>query len=723
MAGLVDIKMKPKLLIAFLIVGLIPMGIIATYSMYTAELALEASSFRQLEAVHGIKKIQISELFQEKLVDLKLLSQSRIALDMYLKLETYHNSENVDPTRPFPHRIEYSQQMKGDDAYLRAYAKAYNYHDIFIICAKHGHVMYSVAKEDDLGTNLSLGPLRDSGLGKIWRKVIASGKTEFIDYAPYAPSGSLPESFMGTPLNDANGQRVGVIVQQISLVLVDHIMQERPGLGETGETFLVGSDYRMRSNAYLDSMGRSVVASFKGTVEKNGVDTEASREALAGRSGRKIMSDYRGVNTIISYGPIDILDTRWAMEAKVDMAEVDLPLVAIRNSVILIAAIIAILVGIFAYWFANCLTIPVTKISATAKSIAVGELDGENISPRKDEIGVLMQSFNQLIASTREIAAVADQIAEGDLTVDVHPRSQGDVLGNALANMAKNLREQMEEILDGSNVLAASISQILTSTTLLASSSVETATAVTQTATTLEEVKQTAIVSAQKAKEVSGGAQQIVSTVQSGQASAQEAADGMTHIQEQMASIAESIVRFGEQSQAIGEIVSAVDDLAEQSNLLAVNAAIEATRAGEEGKGFGVVAEEIKSLAEQSKQATGQVRTILNDIQKATGTAVQAAEQGSKAVETGVDQCMRAGEAIRALNDAVTEAARNAMQIAASSQQQLVGVDQVAGAMVSIKQASTQNVSSTQQVETVVHDLDEVGQRLKGLVEMYRVVR
>ena len=342
---------------------------------------------------------------------------------------------------------------------------------------------------------------------------------------------------------------------------------------------------------------------------------------------------------------------------------------------------------------------------------------------REDDTNSVYRAMKTMVDAQNESVQAANQLALRNLTVEIPIRSESDVLGKALANMAKNLRGQMGDILEGTNVMAASTNQILTATTQLTSSSVETATAVTQTATTLEEVKQTAIVSAQKAKEVSGGAQQIVTTVQSGQASAQEAADGMTHIQEQMASIAESIVRFGEQSQAIGEIVSAVDDLAEQSNLLAVNAAIEATRAGEEGKGFGVVAEEIKSLAEHSKQATGQVRTILNDIQKATGTAVQAAEQGSKAVETGVDQCMRAGEAIRALNDAVTEAARNAMQIAASSQQQLVGVDQVAGAMVSIKQASTQNATGTQQVETVVHDLDEVGQRLKGLVEMYRVVR
>ena len=195
----------------------------------------------------------------------------------------------------------------------------------------------------------------------------------------------------------------------------------------------------------------------------------------------------------------------------------------------------------------------------------------------------------------------------------------------------------------------------------------------------------------------------------------------MHHIQEQMASIAGSIMRLSEQSQAIGEIIATVNDLTEQSNLLAVNAAIEAARAGEQGKGFAVVAQEVKSLAEQSRQATAQVRTILGDVQKATSAAVMATEQGSKAVEAGVKQSTEARESIRLLADSIGEAAQAATQIAASSQQQMVGMDQVALAMENIKQASVQNVAGTKQAETAAHSLHELGQKLKQLVEMYRL--
>ncbi|MDP1647816.1 MAG: methyl-accepting chemotaxis protein, partial [Rubrivivax sp.] len=155
---------------------------------------------------------------------------------------------------------------------------------------------------------------------------------------------------------------------------------------------------------------------------------------------------------------------------------------------------------------------------------------------------------------------------------------------------------------------------------------------------------------------------------------------------------------------------------AEQSNVLAVNAAIEASRAGEQGKGFGVVAQEVKSLAEQSKQATAQVRAILGDIQKATSAAVLATEQGHKAVEAGVKQSAGASDAIRQLTESVNEAAQAATQIAASSQQQMVGMDQVALAMDNIKQASTQNVAGTRQAEVAARSLHELGVKLGAMI-------
>ena len=333
---------------------------------------------------------------------------------------------------------------------------------------------------------------------------------------------------------------------------------------------------------------------------------------------------------------------------------------------------------------------------------------------------VLALLMERVIAGPlRELSHAADRVAAGDLTADVSEDKRADEVGTlvrAFRAMLENLRRLTREIHEGVSVLASSSSEILATTTQVASSAAETAAAMSETTATVEEVKQTAQVASQKAKHVSESAQKVAQVSQSGRKSVEDAIQGMHHIQEQMASIAGSIVRLSEQSQAIGEIIATVNDLTEQSNLLAVNAAIEAARAGEQGKGFAVVAQEVKSLAEQSRQATAQVRTILGDVQKATSAAVMATEQGAKAVEVGVKQSSEARESIRLLADSIGEAAQAATQIAASSQQQMVGMDQVALAMENIKQASVQNVAGTKQAEVAAHSLHELGQKLGSMI-------
>lgn len=275
--------------------------------------------------------------------------------------------------------------------------------------------------------------------------------------------------------------------------------------------------------------------------------------------------------------------------------------------------------------------------------------------------------------------------------------------------ITRQLRESIAQ-------LSSSSAEILATTTQVASGAAETAAAVSETTATVEEVKQTAQHASQKAQYVSDTAQKASNVSQAGRQAVDEAIQGMRRIQEQMESIAGSIVQLSEQSHAIGEIIATVNDLAEQSNLLAVNAAIEATRAGEQGKSFSVVAQEIKSLAEQSRQATSQVRRILGDIQKATNVAVLATEQGNKAVEAGVKQSGETGESIRLLSASINEAAQAATQIAASSQQQMVGMDQIVLAMNNIKQASEQNVLGTKQAELAAQGLYEMGGKLSIMV-------
>jgi methyl-accepting chemotaxis protein len=182
---------------------------------------------------------------------------------------------------------------------------------------------------------------------------------------------------------------------------------------------------------------------------------------------------------------------------------------------------------------------------------------------------------------------------------------------------------------------------------------------------------------------------------------------------DQVESSDESILALAEQAQAIGEIIATVNDIAEQTNLLALNAAIEASRAGEHGRGFGVVATEVKTLADQSKKATEQVRQILGEIQKATSAAVMTTEACSRSVNGTMKVIAQAGDSIRSLSDIISQAAEAAAQIAASAGQQATGTAQIHLAMKNINQVTSQNLSSTRQMEQAAKDLSLLGGRLK----------
>jgi len=431
------------------------------------------------------------------------------------------------------------------------------------------------------------------------------------------------------------------------------------------------------------------------------------------------------------------------------------------NETMISISIIVVLAVTATFLLARSITNPLMETITVAEHIASGDLsDKLSFLDRKDEIGVLAQSFSNMITSLSSAAEVAnkiamgdlnvnvdiksekdimgnalskmanslkemsilvDRIAMGDLTVKMNPKSENDVVGNALVTMVASLKEVISEIIEGVNILTASSSEIMASTSQVASGAIETASAISETSSTVEQVKQSAQFASEKSKLVSESTQNTVQVSEKGMEAVNKSIGGMTRIQDQVEFIAQSLVRLSEQSQDIGEIITSVNDLAEQSNLLAVNASIEAAKAGEQGKGFAVVAQEVKILAEQSKVATSQVRTILNDILKATNTAVMATEQGTKAVETGVLQSKEAGEAIRQMTEHIDNAAQSALQINVTNQQQLAGMDQITMAMENIQTASSQNLDGTKKVESTVRNLHDLGQRLKQLVDKFKV--
>jgi methyl-accepting chemotaxis protein len=392
--------------------------------------------------------------------------------------------------------------------------------------------------------------------------------------------------------------------------------------------------------------------------------------------------------------------------------------------IMILVVIVVVVVSIIGYVITTAISRPLRSITEAANQMSTGDLNisvPEKYSLKNDETGVLVNSYMKLTKNLKKMAEIAEQISSGNLLVDITPQSGRDLLGNAFLRMKDNLLSMLKETTEAVNVLASASSQISSTTTQLAASATETAASISETTTTVEEVKQTSKHTTEKANQVSETVKNTDIISQEGEKSIAETINGMTKINEQMQIIAETIIKLSEQSRTIGEIVASVSDIAEQSNLLAVNASIEAAKAGEQGKGFSVVAMEIKNLAEQSKQATKQVKNILDEIQNSINNAVLSTEQGSKVVEVGIKKSEVAGESIKELATNIGESSNAALMILATSQQQSVGMDQVATAMENIKQASMQNVESIKQLEIAAVNIKDLGGKLKTQMEKYKI--
>ncbi|MEL6270181.1 MAG: methyl-accepting chemotaxis protein [Chloroflexota bacterium] len=244
---------------------------------------------------------------------------------------------------------------------------------------------------------------------------------------------------------------------------------------------------------------------------------------------------------------------------------------------------------------------------------------------------------------------------------------------------------------------------------------------VTETTATVNEVRATVTETAERASGVAETAQNAADISRRGDEAVAATISGMDVIRRRVEDIADNILVLSEHTQQIGEIIATVNNLADQSRMLALNASVEAARAGEEGKGFAVVAMEVRNLADQNRDATVQVREILGEIQRATNGAVMVTEEGSKGVDEGQQLVNRAGESIRELAKAIEEAAFAAMQIAASTREQTIGVDQLTGAMRTIKHATAEAITSTMQVETSANRLREAAHRVNDALTSLEV--
>ena len=414
-------------------------------------------------------------------------------------------------------------------------------------------------------------------------------------------------------------------------------------------------------------------------------------------------------------------------KARIDSQETAKKASIIAFFIIVIGTVGTIIFGVYtAARTANSITEPLKHLITVAQEIGdSGDLDQNIDIHRNDEIGALATTFNNMVAYLKEMAAVSMAVAEGDLTVEVSPRSKRDTLGNAFVRMNHGLREIVRTTRDGASQVSAGSNQVAGAADESAKVSVQASSAIEEVTSTMHEmsinvqnvVKNTQV-QASSVAETSASIDQMVTSIQrvadtakvlldianrsreevvTGIQTMEKATDGLNRTNRAIQSSAEIINILGHRADDIGKIIEVIDDLAEQTNLLALNAAIEAARAGEHGLGFAVVADEVRKLAEKSTQSTKEIADLIQSIQREARQAVENMEHSTRIVEEGLSLGNDLGSALHKISSVVTEVYKFSQEIGAATNEQSVGSSQIA-------KATNRLTEITQEINSAVEE-------------------
>jgi len=582
---------------------------------------------------------------------------------------------------------------------IRNYLKTFGYYDIFLIDHDSGNIVYSVFKEVDFGTSLLNGPYKDTNFAKAFRAARMATKKDFVlmtDFEPYFPSYNAPAAFIASPIFQGE-EKIGVLIFQMPIVEINRVMTgdnnwEGEGLGQSGETYLIGLDHKMRNNSrfliedkqnYLsqikklgvDSKVFRQIENLQTTILLQEIHTEVTDAALAGKTGTKIIEDYRKIPVLSAYAPVNIPDVQWAILSEIDEAEAFDMINTIRNYLGGFLFLVLFLLSGIAFFIARTITRPVNDLVDMSKDIAQGEGD---LTKRmevatKDELGDLSTWFNMFLERLNNMVIEIKKHAS-----NINVSSQEMALGN----------------------------QDLSNRTNQQSSSLE------ETATAMEEINsivQNNAEDAKNANEITQKAQQFVvdsrtellDTVNNSIETNQEMLQNLQQTNTRVVTAMEEIM---ESSKKIEGITTLMNDIAFQTNLLALNASVEAARAGEHGKGFAVVASEVRKLAHRSSKASTEIGVLIQTSLEHINSGRNLVKDG----EHGMDEMRTKTE--KMLNHLKSESDSNLNGI-------LTSVKEVSEVMENIKVASEEQAEGVDQINITIADMDRITQENSALVE------
>ena len=590
-----------------------------------------------------------------------------------------------------------STYMNAHKKYHESFDKilnSFNLYDIFMVDLK-GNLIYTDFKEKDYATNLKNGPYSNSGIADAYKKALDldEGKIAFSDFKPYEASYNSPASFIATPIF-INKVKKGVLIFQMPIDMINTIMSyhgnyKNAGLGDSGEVYLIGSDYKMRNNSrFTKDIADPIIKKMQTTIGLLEVKTDSTKAVIqSNKSGQWIINDYRGVSVLSVYDEIELYgQNKWAIISEIDEEEAMSSVYELRNFIILISLVIAVFAVILGTFFMKFIVKKPLEVlnDGIQNLIITKDVDARIEIKSKDEIGQISQSFNSYLQSIQDdinidqeaiiqARKVMGKVSVGLYNDRIHVRASSKVVNrmiDSINEMIETSQKNMQVIsdalnhlskaeynfeiprlqgvtglvaslLDGTRVVQSTSSEVMAlidnsnkrltfqakdmaeAASELSTSANEQAVALEETAAAIEEVTSTIESNNENAAKMTSFAKNVSDSSRSGVELANKTSTSMDELSDEVTTIHEAI--------------TVIDQIAFQTNILSLNAAVEAATAGEAGKGFAVVAQEVRNLAARSAEAANEIKTL---VESATNKAKQGKEVSSQMIEgfKGLDE-------------------------------------------------------------------------------------
>ncbi|MFN8457628.1 MAG: methyl-accepting chemotaxis protein [Anaerolineae bacterium] len=544
---------------------------------------------------------------------------------------------------------------------------------------------------------------------------------------------------------------VGVVGATIPTTELTDLMHDAE-IGQTGVGYVLNSAGLMiTSSRFKDELKHLGLIKERTELELK-VDTPGAQAVLAGKTGVAEYLDYRNQPVLGAYTPLGQMG--WGIIVEISQDEAFAAITQMRATIIIIALITIVLVASLAFFVAHWLVQPILAMTEAARRLARGEVNQTISIQSRGELGLMAAAFRQMITYLQEMVGAADHLAQGDLTVKVTSQSEQDALGQAFVRMTAQLHQLIGQV-------SASAQQVGYASEQLSTVAEQAGQATAQIAATMQQVAQGTAQQSQGVAHIAtamagmnrtvdgvtrGGQAQAVAvgravgissqmaelihhvadsaqkgthgaigaaqTAQLGAETVEATLKQMETIKTRVGLSSQKVVEMGQRSNQIGVIVETIDDIASQTNLLALNAAIEAARAGEHGKGFAVVADEVRKLAEKSTLATQEISRLITSIQQTVAEAVTAMAEGSNEIEAGVDRADAAGQALHNILKAVADVSQQVAEISTAAEQMNASAQEANTAMDTVKAVVEQNMAATEQMTA---SSTQVGRLVEGI--------